>query len=81
MSNYAKTKRIPLESATKEEIIAAVDSSFVFANIERQKMESAIYWHRCHSLLAEMHRLCDVMSENCQRDDKPHCPKRRERWN
>lgn len=79
MNNYAETKRIPLEHATKEELITGLLSIMTFD--PREQAEKAIYRAREDYLIKEMMRLSDVMSKNLQIKGKPTCIKRRERWN
>jgi hypothetical protein len=79
MKHYSKTKRIPLEYATKEEIITSIEAHVFPTNI-RTVMESSIYWNRCHSVMAEMFRLCDVMTANLQVEGMPHDPEKRKQW-
>lgn len=59
MSNYAKTKRIPLEKATKEELIAGIKAVWSIDAVEQA--EKAIYWARQQSLLDKMHALTDKL--------------------
>lgn len=55
MKDYAKTKRIPLEAATKAEIVAAIKCQF---KLEPTKdIEKSIYWIRIDNLLAKMRQV------------------------
>lgn len=65
MSDYAERKRIPLEKATKEELIAAIEKLTIFG--QRDKAEREIYFLRVDRLLAEMQRCRELMVENLQK--------------
>lgn len=57
MNNYAETKRIPLEHATNEELIAAIKSIWALNAVEQA--EKSIFWARQQSLLDQMHRITE----------------------
>ena len=63
-------KPIPLESATKDEIIAAIREEYAFPDV-RRRLEKAIYHIRCQKLLTEMREACEGMEANAQNAGMP----------
>jgi hypothetical protein len=51
--NYAETKRIPLENATKQELIAAIRNQYAYPDVIRS-YEIAIHQNRVQALLSGM---------------------------
>ncbi len=74
MQNYAKTKRIPLNDATKEEIIAAIKRQFKFE--PEKKIEETIYWVRIEKLLDERHRVNEQIQNITGNGDRSNMLKR-----
>ena len=66
MKDYAKTRRIPLEAATKEELIVAIKSLVMFDAVK--KAEGAVFQARIDSLLRQMNEICDTLDRS---KDKP----------
>ena len=62
---------IPVEDATREEIIAALGSVFLWAD-QKRNFEKQLYWNRCNALLSEMKAAMD--------EAEIHQGKDREKW-
>lgn len=62
MKDYFKTKRIPLEAATKEELIVAIKSLMMFDAVKNS--ERAVYQARIDMLLRKMHEICDTIDNS-----------------
>lgn len=60
MKDYSKTRRIPLEAATKEELIVAIKSLMMFDAVKHA--ESAVYRAREDLLLRKMDEICDELA-------------------
>lgn len=66
MKDYSKTRRIPLEDATKEELIIAIKSLMMFDAVKNA--ESAVFRAREDMLLRKMGEICDELEVS---KDKP----------
>lgn len=73
----AKT-RIPLQSATKDELIEAIKSELPFGN-HIDRIEMHIYYSRCQSLIESMRQATDEMDRN--RQSGLFNEHKRQRWN
>lgn len=62
MKDYSKTRRIPLEAATKEELIVAIKSLMMFDAVKNS--EKAVYQARIDMLLRKMHEICDTIDNS-----------------
>ena len=70
--------RIPLESATKDEIIAAIRAELPFGeHIDRIQMH--IYYDRCEGLIRTMSEATEQMARN--RQSSPFNEAKRKRFN
>lgn len=62
MKDYSKTRRIPLEAATKEELIVAIKSLMMFDAVKNA--ESAVYRAREDMLLRKMGEICTEIDDS-----------------
>lgn len=60
-------KSIPIEEATKAEIIAALGKTFLFAD-QKKNFERELYWIRCDALLSEMSAAMDEAASHQGKD-------------
>jgi hypothetical protein len=65
--NYHLTKRIPIDKLTKAELLHGI-KTMVMKDAIIDRIESEVYWKRCHDLVAEMRKQSDIMSA-CQQSD------------
>lgn len=72
--------RIPIESATKAEIIEAIRATTVYWEELKARIENHLYHAKCSALLAELHRL-NAESEKWQQiPGQPFDQSRRAQW-
>lgn len=70
---------IPLEKATREELLKAVLSEFPLSNV-RERMEKAVFWNRINALQAEARKLIDALEDARHQPGEAFNPSKRERF-